>query len=102
MIILSAVVSAAIVILICLAGIMGWTGRAGRLDRIGLCVMGAGLVWAGPARALDQPAGLGDLLFVSGLLLHLWAVYGPGLWQKADGLDGKVDGIVSWPPRRAR
>lgn len=77
----AAVVALAVVAAVVVKGVLGWGGDIPRLQRLALCLMGAGLVWAGPARFLDLPPGLGDLAFVSGIALHVWAVYGPSLWQ---------------------
>ncbi|RZJ19134.1 MAG: hypothetical protein EON91_02755 [Brevundimonas sp.] len=92
---LSAALAAVIVAIVALAGIVGWGGRVSCAQRIGLCVMAAGLVWAGPARFMGYPPGLGDLLFVAGIVIHLGAVYGPAMWRKVDALDGEADGRVS-------
>lgn len=73
----------------------GWAGRLTRVVRLALCLMGAGLAWAGPARFLGYGPGLGDLIFIAGVGLHLAALYGPALWRRADGLDGAVDGRIS-------
>lgn len=89
---LSLMASAAVVVLVVLTALMGWAGRLKRSQRISLCAMAAGLLWAGPARFLGYAPGIGDLMFVFGLLGHLWDVYGPALLIKADSLDGQVDG----------
>lgn len=95
------IIAAAVVGMIVLIALMGWGGMMKRLERIGLFLMGAGLLWAGPVRLLGGGVGPGDLLFVLGLFLHLWALYGPSLWLRADAVDGKVDGKVLSFPRSA-
>lgn len=95
--VLSAIAALAVVAVVVLASLLGWAGRVSCIQRTSLCVMAAGLVWAGPARFLDQPPGLGDLMFVSGLAVHLAALYGRALWRKIDSLDGVLDGRIGRP-----
>ena len=94
-------IAAVVVGMIVLIALFGWGGMMKRLERIGLFMTGAGLLWAGPVRLLGGGVGLGDLIFVLGLGLHLWALYGPALWRRADALDGKADGRVIFTPSRA-
>lgn len=103
--VLSVAVGLAIVSMVVLVSLMGWGGATGRVQRVSLCVMAAGLVWAGPARLFGQPPGLGDLMFVCGIAVHLATVYGPRIWRRAAALDGVDDGRVDFNrargPRRA-
>lgn len=92
---LSTLLAAAVVLMVFLIALLGWGGRIRTLERVGLCMMAAGLLWAGPARFLGQPAGLGDLMFLAGLLTLLWAIYGRAVWNRADALDGQADGRVN-------
>lgn len=87
-------IAAVVVGMIVLIALLGWGGMMKRLERIGLFMTGAGLLWAGPVRLLGGGVSLGDLIFVLGLLLHLWALYGPALRLRADAIDGTVDGKV--------
>lgn len=90
-VLLSAIVALAIVATVVLKGVLGWAGSISRTQRVGLCLTGAGLVWAGPARFLDQPPGLGDLLFVVGIAVHVIATHGPSLWMAV------TDDDDDWP-----
>ena len=89
---LSFVLAATVVAMIVIIALTGWGGPLHCARRVGLTMVGAGLLWAGPGRFAGQPPGLGDLLMLSGLVLHLGAVYGPRLWQRVDRLDGRPDG----------
>ena len=98
----ASIIASAVVGMIVLIALMGWGGMMKRLERIGLFMMGAGLAWAGPVRLLGGAVSPGDLIFVLGLLLHLWALYGPALRLRADAMDGTVDGkVLNFPPRPA-
>lgn len=97
---LSLIAGATVAGMVVLTAVMGWGGEVGRWRRIGLCLTGAGLVWAGPSRLLGYPSGIGDLLFLVGLGVHLAALYGRAWWGRIDALDGVVDGHVSLPRRR--
>ena len=92
---LAALAAALVVAMIVLIGLFGWAGVKTRLERIGLFMMGAGLLWAGPARLMGQGVSLGDLVFVVGLALHLWALYGRAMVHHADALDGQIDGQIT-------
>ncbi|WP_298699174.1 hypothetical protein [uncultured Brevundimonas sp.] len=85
----AALIAAVVVVLM-----MGWGERLSASQRVGLCAMTAGLVWAGPARFLGHPPGAGDLLFVTGILASLLATHGRAIWRTADALDGAQDGRV--------
>lgn len=80
--------------MVVMTALTGWGGSPGRWRRRGLCLMGAGLIWAGPSRLLGYPPGLGDLIFLCGLAIHLSALYGHAWWRRIDGLDGAVDGRI--------
>lgn len=91
---LSLIAGLAVVGMVVLTAVLGWGGAVSRWRRIGLCLTGAGLVLAGPGRLLGYDPGVGDLIFLSGLVIHLTALYGHAWWRKIDGLDGAVDGRV--------
>lgn len=74
--------------------VLGWGGRLSTWERAGLCAIAGGLVWAGPQRAMSGPVGLGDLLMILGLGIHVAAVYGRALVLHADKLDGAQDGKI--------
>lgn len=94
---LSAAVAAAIVAVVVAVALLGWAGRLSRLERIGLCVLAAGLLWAGPTRFLAKPGpGLGDLLFLAGIGTLLVSIYGRALIAHIEGMDGRQDGRL-WP-----
>lgn len=100
--VLSVVVGLAIVSMVVLIALMGWGGPVGRVQRISLCVMAAGLAWAGPARLFGQPPGVGDLMFVGAICVHLATVYGPSIWRRAAALDGTDDGRIDFSARSPR
>lgn len=97
---LSAAAAAFIVGVVVLAAIVGWGARVTRCQRIGLCVMAGGLVWAAPARLLGDQPGWPDLMFLSGLALYLAARHGRQIMERVDRLDGVEDGRVSWRRRQ--
>lgn len=99
--VLSVVLGLAIVSMVVLIALMGWGGPVGRVQRVSLCVMAAGLAWAGPARLFGQPPGVGDLMFVGAICVHLATVYGPSIWRKAAALDGTDDGRLDLSPSRS-
>ncbi|GAA0216058.1 hypothetical protein QOZ96_002467 [Brevundimonas nasdae] len=96
---LSAAAAAFIVGLVVMAAIIGWGARVTRCQRIGLCVMAGGLVWAAPARLFGAGPGLPDLMFLSGLALYLAARHGKRIMGRVDQLDGVEDGRMSWRRR---
>ncbi len=97
---LSAAVAAAIVAVVVAVALLGWAGRLSRLERIGLCVLAAGLLWAGPTRFLAKPGpGLPDLVFLVGVALLLGATYGRAVVAHLDAMDGRADGQVGWRRR---
>lgn len=74
---------------------------AGHLDtpwRVSMLTLAAGLVWGGVDRFRQAPVGLGDLLFLIGLVGLLAA----GFWRQfaahIDAADGVVDGRWRFPP----
>jgi hypothetical protein len=71
--IFSAIMAAVVVALVVLKGLLGQGPKA---QRIALCMIGAGIVWAGPTRFLGMSPGLGDLLLVSGIAAHIIALHG--------------------------
>ncbi len=97
---LSAAAAAFIVGVVVMAAIVGWGARVTRCQRIGLCVMAGGLVWAAPARLFGAGPGLPDLMFLSGLALYLAARHGRQIMERVDRLDGVEDGRVSWRRRQ--
>lgn len=69
-----------------------------RAQRVGLSMMAGGLLWAAPSRMLGGSPGLGDLIFLLGLLVLLLALYGGHLVRRVDGLDGRHDGRLGIVP----
>jgi hypothetical protein len=80
--------------LVVLVALFGWAGEVPRAQKVGLCMIAAGLVWAGPGRFSGAPIGLGDLLMLTGILTYGIAVYGKQLKQHFDEADGSLDGRV--------
>lgn len=93
---LSATVAVAIVAVVVAVALLGWAGRLSRLERVGLCILAAGLLWAGPTRFLAKPGpGLPDLVFLVGVALLLGATYGRAVVAHLDALDGRADGRLA-------
>lgn len=90
--IVCAALAAAIVALVVLVALFGWAGRVSLPQRLGLCLIAAGILWAGPDRIQGHPPGLGDLLMLLGVLVYGLAVYGRQLRDHADRMDGRLDG----------
>lgn len=95
---LSAVLAAAIVGGVLLVGLFDRRSPMPRAQRLGWCLTAAGLIWAGPARFLGQPAGIADLLFLLGVLVVLLSLHGGAMLKKADALDGRMDGRLGVIP----
>lgn len=91
-------VGAVVIALLLVVAVVGWTGPVSRVERAGLLVTVAGLCWAGPARYLGEPPGLGDILFLVGLALLVWARHGAAVFGALDRLDGAADGRIGRPP----
>lgn len=97
---LSVAIGAGVIGLLATVALLGWGGPLPRLQRAGLLMILAGLVWAAIPRFLGQPPGLGDILMMLGLGLYVWAQYRAALLDAADRLDGVVDGKIG--SRRAK
>lgn len=69
-------------------------------QRGGLSLAAGGLVWAGVPRLMGDPPGLGDLLFLGGLLLYFGRTYGGHAFRNLDSLDGALDGRLRIPALR--
>lgn len=91
-----------IVLVIALVALFGWGGLLTLSQRFGLAGVAAGIVWAGPWRALGREPGPGDALLLLGLLVYLVATYGLRMFQRLDGFDGDVDGKVTFANSRKR
>lgn len=86
------VIAGGVVAQVVLAAVMGWGGPMSAAQRFGLCATAAGLVGAGVGRALQQPVGWFDVLFLGGLSIYLAANYGAAILKRADTvLDGVGD-----------
>lgn len=72
--------------------LIGWGGAFSQLQRLGLAMSASGVVWAGVPRLMGQPPGIGDLMFLVGLLTFLGRTYGPAILKSLDAMDGKSDG----------
>lgn len=71
--------------------LIGWGGAFSQLQRVGLAMSASGVVLAGVPRLMGQPPGIGDLMFLVGLLTFLGRTYGPAIFHNIDGLDGVFD-----------
>lgn len=95
--VICAMLGGAIILTVVAVAVLGWAGRLTRLERVGLYILAAGLLWAGPGRFLSQPGpGLGDLLFLAGIGTLLVSIYGRALIAHIEGMDGRQDGRL-WP-----
>lgn len=72
--------------------LIGWGGAFSTVQRAGLAVSASGVVLAGLPRLMGHPPGLGDLMFLGGLVAFLARTYGPAIFHNIDGLDGVFDG----------
>ena len=95
---ISAVLAACVVGVVLLIVLFDRRTAPPRGQRIGLSMMAAGLLWAAPARMMGGAPGLGDLVFLLGLLILLLALYGGPLARRADALDGRIDGRLGVIP----
>lgn len=96
--VLAAVLSAVVVGVVALAALTDWGGRVGpvgRVGRLGFTCMAGGLLWAAPGRFTGMAFGLADLMFLFGLATALLSLFGPGIWRRADALDGVEDGRIN-------
>lgn len=84
--------AALIVAVIVLVVFMGWVDHLSLAQRLGLTTIAAGLLWAGPGRAMKLEPGLGDVILLAGLLIFLLATFGREICRRADALDGAADG----------
>lgn len=98
--ILAGLAGALVVGFIVLAAVMGWGGAMTAVQKVGLCATAAGLVGAAISRALQQPIGWFDVLFLVGLAVYLARTYGPAILKRADECDGVADGQLHFPTRR--
>lgn len=74
-----------------MALLIGWGGVFSQMQRVGLALSASGVIMAGVPRFLGQPPGLGDLMFLAGLVTFLGRTYGPSIFHNLDGLDGVFD-----------
>lgn len=95
---LSAAAAAFVVGIVVLATVIGWGARVTRCQRLGLCVMAGGLVWAAPARLFGAAPGLPDLMFLAGLALYLAARHGKHILSRVDRLGGVESGRINLSP----
>ena len=79
--------------------LIGWGGAFSRTQRVGLALSASGVVWAGVPRLMGHPPGIGDLMFLAGLVTFFVATYGPAIYRNLDALDGQLDGHIGkrWP-----
>lgn len=81
-----------LIVVACL--LVGWGGAFSQVQRAGLALSASGVVLAGIPRMMGQPPGVGDLMFLAGLVTFLARTYGPAIFHNLDGLDGVFDGKV--------
>lgn len=88
------VVAASIVALVVGAVIFDLVGHLSTGLRASMAVLASGLVWGGVDRFHQAPVGLGDLLFLSGVLGVLVLAWWDRLAVHLDRLDGRADGRI--------
>ena len=97
----------AIVAIVVMVALLDWAD-APRGERIALCAIASGLVMAAPSRLSAGHVGLGDLLFLAGVLALVVLTYGRRIQRHARAIDGAFiradrDGeIVTTLARRRR
>lgn len=97
----------AIVAIVVLVALLDWAS-APRGERIALCAIASGLVMAAPSRLSAGYVGLGDLVFLAGVLALVVLTYGRRIEQRARSIDAGFLGgergpeIVTTLPRRRR
>ncbi|MET3665889.1 hypothetical protein [Caulobacter sp. 1776] len=91
---MSLILTALAVLAIILVVGLGWTDHLSRRQRLALTFVAAGLLWAGPARALRLDAGPGDVMFLVGVLGMILDAHGSAMWRRADLKDGRADNVV--------
>ncbi|WP_300573625.1 hypothetical protein [Phenylobacterium sp.] len=76
--------------------LIGWGGAFSQVQRLGLAMSASGVVLAGVPRLMGHPPGLGDLMFLAGLVTFLGRTYGPAILNSLDAMDGKSDGRLDF------
>lgn len=94
----SAALAAGVVALVLAIVLLDRRTAPPRGQRLGLSMMAGGLLWAGPQRMLGGSPGMGDLVFLLGLLILLLTLYGGQLSRRVDAVDGRMDGRLGVVP----
>lgn len=105
LILICGALASAIVTIFVLVTILDWA-EASRGERLALALISGGLVWAAPGRLEAGGVGLGDVVFLVGVLALVVVTYTRRILEHADQLDGKADGKlgpigVGWAHPRA-
>ena len=85
--------AAAIVMIFVLVTLLDWAA-ATRGERMAMSWIAGGLIWAAPSRLHAGGVGLGDLIFLAGVLALIVVTYTRRILRHVDELDGKLDGQV--------
>lgn len=97
---LSGLAALVVIALAVAVALLDWGGKVGMAQRVGLCLMTAGLIWAAPARYLGYGPSLGDLTFMVGIVVYIAAMHGPAvLRSRLAAMDGFPDGWIGHPLR---
>lgn len=92
---LSALAALVVIALAVAIALLDWGGKVGMAQRVGLCLMTAGLIWAAPARYLGYGPSLGDLTFMVGIVVYIAAMHGPAVLRgRIAALDAIPDGWI--------
>ncbi|MEW6020169.1 MAG: hypothetical protein AB1760_19090 [Pseudomonadota bacterium] len=83
--------ASAIVTIFVLVTLLDWA-EATRGERMAMGAIAGGLVWAAPDRLHAGGVGLGDLIFLAGVLALIVVTYTRRILRHVDQLDGKADG----------
>lgn len=85
--------ASAIVTVFVLVTILDWAS-ATRGERMSMGVIAGGLLWAAPGRLHAGGVGLGDVIFLAGVLALIVVTYTRRILEHADAMDGRADGKV--------
>lgn len=105
LILICGALASSIVCIFVLVTILDWaTSTMG--ERLAMGVIAGGLIWAAPGRLHAGGVGLGDVIFLAGVLALIIVTYTRRILEHADQMDGQADGKlgpigVGWAHPRA-
>ncbi|MDP2214991.1 hypothetical protein [Phenylobacterium sp.] len=93
LILICGALASSIVCIFVLVTILDWA-EATLGERLAMGVIAGGLIWAAPGRLGAGGVGLGDVIFLAGVLALIVITYTRRILEHADELDGRADGKV--------